>query len=235
MNKPLILFNLVKNLKKYNNQPDVRPYECYRVTLDLPKNSDIRQHLVYLSQMAYDVASHLEADNPLLDDRTWVTKLVDVLTLPFDQVGQFKAKLNDLYPIVEISLASHVRAWDHISSINKTLTDDEIINLKENTRQLLDAVIKLNNLDTKVKVYLIDQLKKILDVLDNYQIYGHEKLVDILEKSIGHVIVDKNYEKFMCDSSQSESWKKYLTDLSAVITLSSGTIPLLQSLQSYIS
>ena len=92
-----------------------------------------------------------------------------------------------------------------------------------------------NSLDTKVKVYLIDQLKKVLDILDNYQIYGHEKLVDILEKSIGHVIVDKNYEKFMCDSSQSESWKKYLTDLSTVITLSSGTMPLLQSLQSYLS
>ncbi|EXB04475.1 hypothetical protein J512_3087 [Acinetobacter baumannii 1295743] len=69
--------------------------------------------------MAYDVASHLEADNPLLNDRTWVTKLVNVLTHPFEQVGQFNAKLNDLYPIVEISLASHVRAWDHISSINK--------------------------------------------------------------------------------------------------------------------
>ncbi|BCA99917.1 hypothetical protein NCU84_15620 [Acinetobacter baumannii] len=234
MNKPLILFNLVRNLKKYHNQPDVRPYECFRAVLDLPRDSDIKKHLVYLSQMAYDVASHLEADNPLLNDRTWVTKLVNVLTHPFEQVGQFNAKLNDLYPIVEISLASHVRAWDHISSINKALTDDEITNLKENTRQLLDEVIKLDSVDAKVKVYLIDQLKKVLNVLDNYQIYGHEKLIDILEKSIGHVIVDKNYEKFMCDSSQSENWKKYLTDLSTVITLSSGVMPLLQSLQGYL-
>ncbi|WP_425919500.1 hypothetical protein [Acinetobacter sp. TSRC1-2] len=234
MNKPLILFNLVKNLKQFNNQSDIRPYDCYRTALNLPKNSNVRQHLVYLSQMAYDVASHLEADNPLLDDRTWVNKLIDVLIIPFDQAGQFRAKLNDLYPIVEISLASHVRAWDHISSINKNLTDDEISNLKENTRQLLDDVLKLNNLDVKVKVYLIDQLKKILEILDNYQIYGHEKLVDILEKSIGHVIVDDTYKKFMCDNDKSEKWKKYLTDFSAVITLSSGVAPLLQSLQGYL-
>ena len=80
---------------------------------------------------------------------------------------------------------------------------------------------------------MIKQLRKIIEVIDHYQIYGNEGLIEILDKSIGRAFTNKNYEDFL-KNEQSTSWKEYLLAISTIVTTSDSFVSLTNNIKNFL-
>lgn len=236
MNKPKIIYDVLSKLEPYARNPtNIRPYECLKIALGVENNkeTDILKLKTKLANTVYEVADTFEADNPDFNDRAWITDLVTFLTMPINDSNAFFAQLQKIYPYTKNMIALQIRSWELIKGKSKILNESDLENAKQNTQQLIDSLINNDELHAQAKAFSIKQLKRILEVIDHYQIYGNEGIIEIIEESIGHTFVNKNYQDFM-KSEKSESWKEYLSQLSLVVATSDSVISIGTTLKNLI-
>lgn len=171
----------------------------------------------------YEIADMLEADNSDFNDRTWKNDLVSLLTSQNYDPNAFIIQLQKVYPYTRNMIALQIRTWDLIKGKSKILDESDLQKIKQSTNILIENFINNEDLDPQARAFSIKQLRKILEIIEHYQIYGNEGIIEIIEESIGHTIINKNYQNFM-KSEQSESWKEYLSNLSSVVATSESFI-----------
>lgn len=120
-------------------------------------------------------------------------------------------------------IALQIRTWELIKGKSKILDENDLQRIKQNTNELIEAFINNEDLAPQARAFSIKQLRKILEIIEYYQIYGNEGIFEIIEESIGHTFVGKSYQDFM-KSEKSESWKEYLANLSQIVATSESVI-----------
>lgn len=176
----------------------------------------------------YEIADMLEADNSDFNDRTWKNDLVSLLTSQNYDPNAFIIQLQKVYPYTRNMIALQIRTWDLIKGKSKILDESDLQKIKQSTNILIENFINNEDLDPQARAFSIKQLRKILEIIEHYQIYGNE---GIIEESIGHTIINKNYQNFM----KSESWKEYLSNLSSVVATSESFISIGATLKNLIT
>ena len=236
MNKPKIICEILQKLEPFATNPEnIRPYNCWLNALDITDNTscDLLKLRTKLASTVYEIVEILESDAPDVYDKTWVNDLVTLFTMQIHEPTPFFVQLKKIYPHTKNMIAVQIRLWDHLKGKTKNIDFDELKKLKEKTNELVESLIINDSLDQHAKAFCIKQLKKIIDVIDHYNIYGNEGILDIVEESIGHAFTNKKYHDYMKDE-KSADWRKYLNDLSAIVATSDSILSIGTTLRSLI-
>ena len=237
MNKPKIIYDVLTKLEPYlkNANKNPHPIECWKIALGIEsdKYADLLKLRVQLANSVYEIADMLEADNSDFNDRTWKNDLVSLLTSQNYDANAFINQLQKVYPHTRNMIALQIRTWELIKGKSKILDENDLQKIKQNTHELIDNFIKNEDLDPKARAFSIKQLRKILEIIEYYQIYGNEEFFEIIEESIGHTFVNKNYLDFM-KSKKSESWREYLGNLSLIVATSESVVSIGTTLKNLI-
>lgn len=238
MNKPKIIYDVLTKLEPYSRNASKNPHptDCWKIALGIENNkyADPLKLRIQLANSVYEIADMLEADNSDFNDRTWKNDLVNLFTLPNHDPNTFIAQLQKVYPHTRNMFALQIRTWELIKGKSKILEENDLQKIKQHTNDLIENFIRNEDLDPQVRAFSIKQLRKILEIIEHYQIFGNERIVEIIEESIGHTFINKHYQDFM-KSEKSENWEKYLADLSLIVATSESALSIGTTLRNLLS
>lgn len=235
MNKPQIIYNFLCRVEPCIKN-GIRPIDTLRVALDVNNEClDFYRLQLKLAEDVYKLADFIELEQTDMNiDRIQVNDIIEFLTLPSDiNTNDFVLSADKLFPHVKNFIGSQIRIWNLVHGHHRDLDKDQLISIKEKSEILIEAFIKNNDLEANVRAFLIKQLRKIIEVIDHYQIYGNEGLIEILDKSIGRAFTNKNYEDFL-KNEQSTSWKEYLLAISTIVTTSDSFVSLTNNIKNFL-
>lgn len=235
MNTPQIIYNFLCRLEPCLKQ-GYRPFESFQIALGVESNyKDFYRLQLKLAEDIYKLADFIELEQPDIDiDRAWVNDIIKFLSLPINtKSDDFALSAHKLFPHVKNFIGSQIRIWNLVHGNQKNLDKDQMSSIKQKSEILIEEFIKNNELAPNVRAFLIKQLRKIIEAIDHYQIYGNEGLVEILDESIGHAFTNKNYEDFLKDD-QSTTWKEYLLIISTVVTTSDSFVSLTNNIKNFL-
>jgi hypothetical protein len=233
MNTPQTIYNFLRKLESLLKQNlNTRGFFVKAFELESTNTFEINYLRLKLVQNVYDLAEFIQNEHSELEiDHTWVDEIINILTFPLDEDHKkFLSNLMPLYPHAKNFIGSQIVAWDAFHGKIKPLSPEIINNLKNQTEELLTQFLSLKELNNEVKSFVVKNLRKTTEILDHYQIFGNESIVNLLEESIGRTFTNKNYQDFM-RSEKSESWRKYLTDLSVIVATSDSVLSISTTLK----
>ncbi|MBO6227521.1 MAG: hypothetical protein J6N68_07640 [Shewanella sp.] len=166
-------------------------------------------------------------------DRSWAEDLVTLLTMPLNNPTAFNLHAKKIYPHTKNFIGSQIRIWNLVKGKTTIPEEEKLKSIKEKSDSLIEDLINNNMIEPNVRAFMIKQLRKIIEAIDYYQIYGNEGLINILEESIGHAFTNKKYEDFL-KSDESSSWKEYLAIVSSIIATSDSFISLTNNLKNFL-
>ena len=234
MNKPQIIFDFLCRIELIVKQKKESPFECMAKGLEISDYNDLNLLRIKLAQNVYDVAEFIEADHGMdLLDKTWIKDLISLLMADLSNAHDFYNIANKLFPSTKNFIGSQIRLWKLVNGQNEKLASESILKIKENTNLLLQDLVQNSLIDDHVKAFLIKKLRKILEALDYYQIYGNEGLIEVLEESIGHAFTNKKYEDFL-KSENSKAWKEYLVIVSTTLAASDSFISITNNIRNFL-
>ena len=209
MNKPQVIYNFLKRIEPYVNAGTLQPYECLAIGLEVDPNTEMYDRLrMQLANNIYDVVDFIRVDQPSID-YSWQQDLIDLISYNSLDIKSFYSTARSLYPDIQSHMYSQSIIWNSINNKSVSLTIDDITDLKSKTSSLIDTVLANNSLDDSVRFFIVKKLRKIIEALDYYHIFGNDGLLEVLEESIGHTFTNQKYENFM-RSKDSQDWKEYL-------------------------
>jgi len=236
MNKPQTIYNFLRNLESVLSQNlNTKGFFVKAFELNKANTFEINQLRLKLAQNVYDLAEFIQNEqSELAIDHTWANEIIEVITFPLDEDHEkFLSNLMPLYPHAKNFIGSQIVAWDAFHGKIKPISSELIQNLKAQTEELITEFLCLSELDNEVRSFVVKNLRKTTEILDHYQIFGNESIVNILEESIGRTFTNKAYQDFM-KSEKSEHWKKYLTDLSVIVATSDSILSISTTLKNLI-
>jgi len=86
------------------------------------------------------------------------------------------------------------------------LEDDKLLDIKKSVDDLIKDVTN-SSLDKEFKKIIIKYLKKIIDSIDEYNIMGIEPILEALEVTAGHAILNKEFGQKLNESKLSNKFK----------------------------
>lgn len=212
MNKPQIIYNFLERIKPYVNAGTLQPYECLAIGLEVEPDSENYDRLrIQLANNIYDLVDFMRADQPS-NEYSWQQDLIDLISYTSFDVHSFYSTARSLYPDIQSHIYSQIRIWELINNKSLTLNINDINDIKNNTLNLILSILDNKSLDDSVRSFIVKKLRKIVEALDYYHIFGNDGLLEILEESIGHTFTNQKYEDFM-RSEKSQDWKMYLGGL----------------------
>ena len=235
MNTPQIIYNFLCRIEPCIKN-GLRPVDALKVALDVDSESqDFYRLQLKLAEDIYKLADFIELEQSDVDiDRAWVDDIIKFIVLPKNtKIDDFAVSAYKLFPHVKNFIGSQIRIWNLVHGNQNNLDTDKISSIKQNSELLIQEFIKNNELAPNVRAFLIKQLRKVIEAIDHYQIYGNEGLIEILDESIGHAFTNKSYEDFLKDD-QSRTWKEYLLIISTAVTTSDSFVSLTNNIKNFL-
>ncbi len=100
-------------------------------------------------------------------------------------------------------------------------------------RETLDAIlveVLATDMPSEVKRYLVRNLRKIVNSIDEYELTGALPLLDAVEITLGHAAVDKQYKSFLTDTELGKRLLDTLGSMANVVTVAVGLPQLTQAI-----
>lgn len=233
MNKPEAIYNFLVNIEKniYKNKRPTTSY-IFNDALNIKEFNNVKtNHLrLQIANYIYDLVDFIKNEQNNLNN-DWSQDLINVLTYPLEEDSQLLIqKLRSLFPHAKNFIASQIKLWENFYGKSVSIEKDQIEVLKVKTEELIKQFNQLDNIENTVRNFIIRNLKKTNEILDHYQIFGNEDILNVLETSIGHSFTNSAYQSFM-KSNNSDKWRNYLSDLSIIVTTSQGALSISTALQ----
>lgn len=189
-----------------------------------------------LADHVFELVDFLENEHKELNiDTSWSRDVIKLLTCPIDyNASQLRQISNSLFPHGKNFIGLQIGLINKTLINHKKLSTEDLLKIKEDANSLVDKILSNENLEPNVRNYLIKHLRKITEAVEHYQIYGNEGIIQIIEESIGHTFINKDYQDFM-KSEKSEPWKEYLANLSLIVATSESVISIGTTLKNLIS
>lgn len=112
----------------------------------------------------------------------------------------------------------------HKGSGRKMVSPDDLNGIRATISELLSEVLE-SGIDERVKAYLVRSLRKMLTALEEYKLTGATEVLEVVERTVGHAMVDPEYRNFLLDS---DLGKKVLDTLGAASNLMTVAVGLPQ-------
>jgi hypothetical protein len=233
MNKPQIIYDFLNRIEPYVEAGTLQPYECLAIGLDVdPDSEDYDRLRIQLANNIYDVVDFIRADQPL-SEFSWQNTLIDLISYTSFDPKNFYITARSLYPDTLTHIYPQIRIWELINNKSLTLNIDAIASLKNQTSDLINSFLNNNSLNYGVRAFIIKKLRKIIEALDHYHIFGNDGLLEILEESIGHTFTNQTYNDFM-RSESSQVWKEYLGGFALIIGITDSIISIGSTIQGFL-
>ncbi len=111
----------------------------------------------------------------------------------------------------------------------KLIADADLASVREALNEILVEVL-VTDLPDEVKKYVVRNLRKILDSIDEYKLTGALPLLDAVETILGHAAVDKQYKTFLTDTCLGKRLLDTLASMANVVTIAVGLPQLTQAI-----
>lgn len=111
----------------------------------------------------------------------------------------------------------------------KLIEDADLASVREALTEILVEVIT-SDLPDEVKRYVVRNLRKIVDSIDEYKLTGALPLLDAVETTLGHAAVDKQYKTFLTDTDLGKRLLDTLASMANVVTVAVGLPQMTQAI-----
>ncbi|WP_370598912.1 hypothetical protein NMD15_07120 [Plesiomonas shigelloides] len=101
------------------------------------------------------------------------------------------------------------------------IPDEKIINLKSDVNKILDETIS-SDLTSDFKRFMVHYLQKILNAINDYLISGAMPILDAIESTLGHAVLDPSFRHELADTSTGKNISKVLSDMANVVTIATA-------------
>ena len=106
-------------------------------------------------------------------------------------------------------------------SLTKVISAEELASLKTLFSELIEEVLKSEQ-PKELKFFVIKNLKKIVEAIDDYRLTGSLPLIEAMDATIGHCAFNNAYKEFMFKSSIGTKIAGALQNLANVATVATG-------------
>ncbi|EHK5111943.1 hypothetical protein I2702_004762 [Vibrio parahaemolyticus] len=103
----------------------------------------------------------------------------------------------------------------------KLIDTDELSEFKARLHTVLDEAID-SNLSTSFKKYIAHYLQKILTAINDYMISGAQPILDALEATLGHAVLDPEFTEDLKKTETGSKIREILGDLANVVTIATA-------------
>lgn len=111
--------------------------------------------------------------------------------------------------------------------LETTTIENEKLNLfREKLKKLINETLK-SNLSTDFKKFMTHYLNKILNAINDYLISGAMPVMDAIEATLGHAVLNESFKDELKNTDTGKSISQMLADLAntvAIATAATGTI-----------
>ncbi|RYU42110.1 hypothetical protein ERW49_18185 [Aliivibrio finisterrensis] len=120
-----------------------------------------------------------------------------------------------------ISTLSMTTALLDNSLETKLINSDELDSFKSTIRELIDDTIK-SDLTPEFKKFMTHYLRKILNAINDYLISGAMPILDAVESTLGHAVLDPKFKDELLDNETGLKIRSMLGDLANVVTIATA-------------
>lgn len=106
-------------------------------------------------------------------------------------------------------------------SKRKAINADQLQSIKNELATLLQEVLESAQED-EIKIYLARALRKIIAAIDEYHLTGANPILERIEQTVGHALVDSKYRSFLTDTELGSKILNSLTTASNIVTIAVG-------------
>ena len=202
-------------------------YNCRKAWCQLLDVDDINDHSLLMSRLGKVMAlpdgivTMLDSHDGIEPEvyQHWVTKL-DAGFTNQSLTGTWESfiKYIDSHTMASLALTSTLLK---VTS-KRTLIDEE--SLKETTAKLNSLLSEVadSELEDGVKLYVVKSLQKIITALNEYKITGSAPILETIEASFGHAIVDEKFRESMNSSETGRKVWDILANTANTVSVATG-------------
>ena len=92
-------------------------------------------------------------------------------------------------------------------------------------------MLNADDLATDLRHYLARALRNLVIAIDEYELTGATPILESIEQTVGHVMVDAEYKSFLRDSELGKRVFNALQAASGIVTIAVGMPALTQAVQ----
>lgn len=96
------------------------------------------------------------------------------------------------------------------------IEEDKLSGIRKTVDELIQEISN-SSLEPKFRIIIIKYLKKIIDSIDEYKIMGVEPIIEALEITAGHAILNKEFGQKLDESKLSEKFKNIFENLITLV------------------
>ncbi len=194
---------------------------CEVLELDDPSESQLMSRLGKVMDLPSQALMLLESIDEHDDEahQYWVKKVSNGF-MQQNLNANWDSFINhiDQHSISYLKLCSRLlKAHSNIEGLN----NEKLAEIKNQLIELIDEV-QQNELDLELKRYLVRSLQRIIASIDEYFISGIVPVMENIESTIGHAIIDQEFRENMRDSEIGNKVWEYLFKVSSIVSMSVG-------------
>lgn len=119
--------------------------------------------------------------------------------------------------------------------INETEVDlDKLHELSNNLNKLRLEIIE-SDIHKDVKLYIIRELAKLIQIISEYSISGAEPILQQIDTMFGHVVRNKEYRSFLKDNEKGQRILENLSAAANILTVAIGLPQLTMTINNLIT
>ncbi|BCN23972.1 hypothetical protein [Vibrio alfacsensis] len=103
----------------------------------------------------------------------------------------------------------------------KLIESEQLQGFKTKIQDILDTSIQ-SNLNMEFKKYIQHYMQKILTAIDDYLISGAQPILDALEATLGHAVLDPEFKEDLKETETGSKIREVLGDLANVVTIATA-------------
>ena len=103
----------------------------------------------------------------------------------------------------------------------KIIDTEELDSFRIRVQELIDDTIK-SDLSSEFKKFMTHYLQKILGAINDYLISGAMPILDAVEATLGHAVLDPNFKEELKESETGQKVRDMLGDLANVVTVATA-------------
>lgn len=104
---------------------------------------------------------------------------------------------------------------------NKIIKIEQLDDFKSRVQTLIDETIN-SSLSNDFKKFMTHYLQKILSAMNDYLISGAMPILDAVEATLGHAVLDPNFKQALRDTDTGHKIRDMLGDLANVVTVATA-------------
>lgn len=226
------LLEILLAVSKYEKTTDART--VWSAVFSLPKNESsplLTARLAQTMLLPHEAIAILEEEHPELASPppSWVLQVCGAF-----QVHNVHGPIESFKASISSETLANIRTTAVLldkGSKRNVLADTELAEMKEAIATVLNEVLEAAELDDDLRVYLARALRKIITNIEEYELTGATPILESIEQTIGHAMVDAKYKSFLSDSALGRRILDALQAASGIVTVAVGIPALAQITQ----